>query len=54
MHVVPDLASHSLMAIGPLRDAGCIVSFDAEKVIMTYKGKIVLTGLYPGHLTLAV
>ena len=45
VHIVPDLASHTLVSIGQLCDAGCHVSFTATNMIVSYAKQIVLTGL---------
>ena len=44
VHIVPDLSSHSLLALGPLCDAGCSVTFDATSVVVTLQNKPILHG----------
>ena len=44
VHIVPDLSSHSLLSIGQLCDAGCIVEFTATTVTVKYNTLIVLEG----------
>jgi len=44
VHIVPDLAHHSLISIGQLCDAGCDVTFDAFTATVRYNNKIVLHG----------
>jgi hypothetical protein len=44
VHVVPDLASHSLLSIGQLCDAGCIVEFTATNATVRHNDSIVLQG----------
>jgi hypothetical protein len=44
VHIVPDLASHSLLSIGQLCDAGCIVEFTATNVTVRHNDSIVLQG----------
>jgi hypothetical protein len=44
VHIVPGLASVSLLAMGPLCDAGCKIEFDATTVQVWYQGHVVLTG----------
>jgi hypothetical protein len=44
VHIVPDLASKSLISIGQLCDAGCKVTFDATDVTVYHDDKIALTG----------
>jgi hypothetical protein len=34
VHIIPDLASHTLLSIGQLCDAGCDVTFNANAVIV--------------------
>jgi hypothetical protein len=44
VHIVPDLASHSLLSIGQLCDAGCDVTFTTTDAIIRYQLKTVLQG----------
>jgi hypothetical protein len=44
VHIVPDLASHSLLSIGQLCDAGCKVEFTATNVIVLHNNRQVLHG----------
>ena len=44
VHIVPSLATSSLLSMGQLCDAGCTISFNASDVIITYDDQIVLTG----------
>jgi hypothetical protein len=44
VHIVPDLTSHSLLSIGQLCDAGCIVEFTATKIVVKHKKIIILQG----------
>jgi hypothetical protein len=44
VHVVPDLASHSLLSIGQLCDAGCIVEYTATNVCVRHNDVDVLHG----------
>ena len=44
IHIVPDLASSSLLSIGQLCDAGCYVAFNATTVTVSHNDTIVLTG----------
>jgi len=44
VHIVPDLTSLSLIAIGQLCDAGCIVTFDAATITCEWNGQIILVG----------
>jgi hypothetical protein len=37
VHIVPELATHTLLSIGQLCDAGCDVAFTAEEVTVKYK-----------------
>jgi hypothetical protein len=37
VHIVPDLASHTLLSIGQLCNAGCDVTFNANTVTVTYQ-----------------
>ena len=45
VHIVPDLASHTLVSIRQLCDVGGHVSFTATDVIVSYANQIVLTSL---------
>jgi hypothetical protein len=36
VHIVPSLASQSLLSIGQVCDAGCKVAFDAETVTVSH------------------
>jgi hypothetical protein len=47
VHIVPDLASHSLLSIGQLCDAGCTVSFTATDCTIQYDDVVVLHGKRP-------
>jgi hypothetical protein len=47
VHIVPELAAHTLLSIGQLCDAGCDVAFTAEEVTVKYKGNTVLSGHRP-------
>jgi hypothetical protein len=42
VHIVPDLASHTLLSIGQLCDAGCDVTFNANAVTVTYQNHLIL------------
>ena len=53
VHIVPDLDGNSLVAIGPLCDAGCIVTFTATDVNVTLNDKCILTG-HPSSLLLVL
>jgi hypothetical protein len=44
VHIVPELANHSLLSIGQLCDAGCDVSFNATNVTVCYDNQPILTG----------
>jgi hypothetical protein len=44
VHVVPSLASQSLLSIGQFCDAGCKVAFDAETVTVSHNAEVLLTG----------
>lgn len=44
VHIVPSLATASLLSIGQLCDAGCVAEFTADTLTITYAGSIVLTG----------
>ena len=44
IHLCPDLKSLSLISMGQLCDAGCIVTFDAENVTVKYNNLVVLDG----------
>lgn len=44
VHIVPGLRSMSLLAMGPLCDAGCAVEFDAKTVHVKLHDKLVLQG----------
>jgi hypothetical protein len=44
VHIVPDLKSHSLLSIGQLCDAGCVVEFTATTVIIQHNDIVVLQG----------
>jgi hypothetical protein len=44
VHVVPGLASMSLLAMGPLCDAGCTIEFDATTVHVWLQEQLVLQG----------
>jgi hypothetical protein len=44
VHLVPDLKSHSLLSVGQLCDAGCVVSFTSETVIVRHEDTIILQG----------
>jgi hypothetical protein len=44
VHIVPDLASHTLVSIGQLCDAGCDVTFNATAVTVKYNNLLVLQG----------
>ena len=58
VHIVPALHSTSLLSIGQLCDAGCVVTFDAKRVAVTLEDKPILddmrtpeTGLWQMSLT---
>jgi hypothetical protein len=55
VHIVPLLASQSLLSIGQFCDAGCKVAFVAETVTVSHKAEVLLTGqaTHPPHATLA-
>jgi hypothetical protein len=44
IHIVPELASSSLISMGQLCDAGCSVAFTATKVNVSINDTVVLTG----------
>ncbi len=44
VHVVPGLASMSLLAMGPLCDAGCTIEFNAYTVHVWLQEQVVLEG----------
>lgn len=44
LHLFPDLTSASLIAIGPLCDAGCEVTFTSEYVTVTLNTQVIATG----------
>jgi len=44
VHLLPGLASVSLLAMGPLCDAGCRIEFDATTVHVWYQDQLVLKG----------
>jgi hypothetical protein len=44
IHIVPELASASLISMGQLCDAGCAVAFTATKVNVSINDTVVLTG----------
>jgi hypothetical protein len=43
-HIVPNITSHSLVAVASLCDAGCLVLFSAKHFYIFYKNKVVHTG----------
>ena len=43
-HIIPGLASHSLLSVVKLCNAGCEVSFSKIECIVKYRGRIVLKG----------
>ena len=44
IHIVPDLASTSLLSMGQFCDAGCTVTFTATAVEVLYNNAIILRG----------
>jgi hypothetical protein len=52
VHIVPELATHTLLSIGQLCDARCDVAFTAEEVTVKYKGNTVLSGHRTCHTRL--
>jgi hypothetical protein len=44
VHIVPALASHTLISIGQFCDAGCEVTFSASHATVTYKHRCILLG----------
>jgi hypothetical protein len=52
VHIVPELATHTLLSIGQLCDAGCDVAVTAEEVTVKYKGNTVLSGHRTCHTRL--
>ncbi|KAI2513563.1 Reverse transcriptase (RNA-dependent DNA polymerase) [Fragilaria crotonensis] len=44
VHIVPSLATASLLSIGQLCDAGCVAEFTATTLTVTFQHTIVLTG----------
>jgi hypothetical protein len=43
-HIFPSLKDSSLLSIGQLCDHGCDAYFEATKVTISHKGKLMLTG----------
>ncbi|GKZ00135.1 hypothetical protein MPSEU_000966800 [Mayamaea pseudoterrestris] len=43
-HIVPALSTHSLLSLGTLCDAGCLISFDKERVLVHYQEELILSG----------
>jgi hypothetical protein len=52
VHIIPELATHTLLSIGQLCDAGCDVAFTAEEITVKYKGNTVLSGYRTCHTRL--
>ena len=48
-HIVPELASQSLISIGQLADANCIIRFDKTSVTVTLDGKTIMRGRRNPH-----
>ena len=44
VHIVPDLKSLSLLSMGQLCDAGCVVNFDAKTVTVELSNKRIMDG----------
>jgi hypothetical protein len=44
VHIVPSLASQSLLSIGQFCDAGCKVVFDSHTVTISHNSEVLLTG----------
>ena len=44
-HIVPELSITPLFGIRVLTEAGCTVTFDTEKCVVNYNGKIILVGM---------
>jgi hypothetical protein len=44
VHVIPSLAFMSLLAMGPLCDAGCMIEFDATTIHVWLQEQLVLQG----------
>ena len=42
-HIIPGLASHSLMSVVTLCNAGCNVIFNKTGVRVTYNGRVIMT-----------
>ena len=45
VHIVPALSTSSLLSMGQLCDAGCVVTFDATTVVVTLDGDRILDGV---------
>ena len=45
VHIVPSLKTSSLLSMGQLCDAGCVVTFDAMSVTVTLHNKVILNGI---------
>ena len=43
-HIIPGLASHSLMSVVTLCNAGCEVTFNKTSVRVVFDGKVIMTG----------
>jgi hypothetical protein len=44
VHIIPNLASHTLLSIGQMCDTGCAVTFNATTVTVTYQNRLILQG----------
>jgi hypothetical protein len=44
VHIVPDLAHHSLISVGQLCDAGCVATIDKTSFTVTLGNRIILSG----------
>jgi hypothetical protein len=53
VHIIPDLASHSLLSIGQLCDAGCKVEFTTTNVTVLHNDIQVLHGTHARHAAVA-
>ena len=43
-YILPGLASHSLLSVVSLCDAGCEITFTKINVTIKYRGRIIMTG----------
>lgn len=49
VHIVPDLQDNTLLSVGQLCDAGCVVDFTATTMQVRHNDNIVLTGIRTPH-----